>query len=98
MIRLALIGCRGDAARYSHVAPRLRGGRFTAFVDREPLTAGGVATHLGAVLSSDSFDALLSDRVAAFDAVVVHGQGRAHASLCQRAAVAGKHVLVDGLP
>lgn len=94
MIRLALIGCP-EVPRYGRVAARLRGGRFTAVVDRDARTARSTALALDADTWSDSLDALLAEHPAAFDAVVIHCPSRFHTPLCQRAAAEGKHVLVE---
>jgi predicted dehydrogenase len=95
MIRMALIGCPDDVYCYRRVASRLRGGRFTAVVDRETQTARGTALALDIDTWSDSLDTLLAEQATAFDAVILHCPSQFHDSLCQRAATAGKHVLVD---
>jgi UDP-N-acetyl-2-amino-2-deoxyglucuronate dehydrogenase len=94
MLRLALIGCR-DAARYVPVGPRLRGGRFTAVVDEDAQLARDVAQALNANLGAASFDSLLAEHADEFDALIVHLPDRFRAPLCQQAAAAGKHLLVD---
>ena len=91
MIRLALIGNADDVAAHARVAPRLRGGRFTAVACGD----AGAAQVLGAAAWSDDFDTLLSRHGADFDAVVLRHGGRPDASLGRRAAAAGKHVLAE---
>ncbi len=98
MLRLALIGCSDDTAPSVRVAPRLRGGRFTAVADRDARIARSTAAALGASVWSDSLDALLSEHPSAFDAVILRVADRFLAPLCQRAAAAGKHILAGGGP
>jgi predicted dehydrogenase len=99
MLRLALIGCSDDVAYYSHIAPRIRGARIIAVVDRETQSARSTAVALGAKISSDNFDQLLAEHQTEFDAVVIHSaRAGSIVEICQRAAEAGKHVLIESPP
>src|SRR5687767_3517258 len=95
MIRLALIGCAEDVAQYGRIAPRLRGGRFTAVASWDARAVRCIALELGAEVCADSLEALLTDHTAAFDAIVLLSTHNVHAPFCQRAAKAGKHLLLD---
>ena len=66
------------------------GGRFAAVVDSRAQAARGSALALGAAVWSESFERLLSDHAAAFDAVILSAPGTAQPSLCKQAALAGK--------
>jgi predicted dehydrogenase len=94
MLRLALIGCPDDPAPLARIAPRLRG-QFVAAADRDTWRAWAAAAALGAEVVSDTLDALLAEHAGAFDAVVLRGPGRFADPLCESAAAAGKHVLVE---
>jgi predicted dehydrogenase len=95
MLRLALIGCPDGTASLARVAPRLRG-RFVAVAERDARRARAAAAALAAGTVSEDLDALLAGYAGAFDAVVIRCPGRFSEPLCQAAAAAGKHVLVEG--
>jgi myo-inositol 2-dehydrogenase/D-chiro-inositol 1-dehydrogenase len=95
MLRLGLIGCPDSTAAYARAAGRLRG-RFVAVADGDIQTARAAAQALDAEILADSLETLLHEDATAFDAVVIHDPSRFHAPLCQRAAQAGKHLLVEG--
>jgi myo-inositol 2-dehydrogenase/D-chiro-inositol 1-dehydrogenase len=105
MLRLALIGCTA-AARYVPLARRLRRARFAAVVpeavcrtaenaDEDARVAREIAQSLGADFQAPSFDSLLAEHRDDFDALIVHLPDRSRVPLFERAASAGKHILVD---
>jgi predicted dehydrogenase len=94
MIRLALIGCGRVAAAYPEVMPRVQRAAMTATADSDRARATRMATELDAELSATSLDELLDSHADAFDAVLINTPNDSHAALTQRAAEAGKHVLV----
>ena len=95
MVRLAVVGCGDNSTGYSAVGQRLQGAAFTATADPDVDKAGRTAHALGASVVSGSLDDLLERNSDAFDAVVVDAVNKAHATLVQRAAASGKHVLVE---
>ena len=95
MIRLALIGCDDAASADVAIRPRLQGATFAAAVDPDPDKASRAAHALGASISSTSLNDLLAKNSDAFDAVIVNTANRSHGPLAEKAALAGKHVLVE---
>lgn len=94
MTKLALIGGVEVAASYATAPARIPQVEFTAIVDRDPATARRTAGFLGAVTTVESLDSLLDRNSPAFNAVVIHGADEARVAMIERAAKAGKHVLV----
>ena len=94
MIRLALIGCR-YATRYAAATRRLQRAAFVAAVDADGGEARTAAQALDASVFARSLDELLADRSDAFDAVVIDSQDGSRGPLVEKAAAAGKHVLVE---
>ena len=94
MIRLALIGC-DSAASHAAVSSRLDGAAITAVADSDAATAEAARVELGAAVSSDTLEGLLTAHGDAFEAVVVDAAVDCRAQLAARAAEAGKHVLVE---
>ncbi len=95
MLRLALIEGGDGASPYPLIAPRLRGGRFTAVVARDAERARSTATSIGAEIWTAGLDQLLAEQAGAFDALVLHSPEGLQEQLCRLAAAAGKHVLAD---
>ena len=95
MIRLAVIGCGERAAGYSNAGPRLRRASFAAAVDPDLRRARRTARILDAPLLAASFDELLAGHADAFDAVLIDPETEPVAPLIEKAAGAGKHVLVE---
>ena len=94
MSRLAIIGC-GNAASYAAISSRLGGATITAVADSDAATAEAARVALGAAVSSDTLEGLLTAHGDAFDSVVVDAAVDCRAQLAARAAEAGKHVLVE---
>ncbi len=72
----------------------MQGAAITAAADSDRARATGLASELDAKLSATSLDELLDRHTDAFDAVLINTPNDSHAALTQRAAQAGKHVLV----
>ena len=94
MIRLALIGCR-YATRYAAATRRLQRAAFVAAVDADAGAARTAAQALDASVLARSLDELLADRSDAFDAVVIDSRNGSRGPLVEKAAAAGKHMLVE---
>ncbi len=95
MIRLALMGCDRASARYSGVAGRLRKAAFTAVADPDPDAAREAAAGLGISVTAETLDDLLARGHDAFDAVLIDLPDTCNGVLVEKAARAGKHVLVE---
>ena len=95
MVRLALIGCDGVAARYSRESRRLRSTAFTAVADPDPGKAREAAAELGVSVMAETLDDLIVENRDAFDAVLIDVPDTCHGPLVERSATAGKHVLVE---
>jgi predicted dehydrogenase len=95
MVRLALVGTLDEAARYARVVSRIRGAQLAAVVDRTARTARGSIQNVEIV--AEDFETLLANHSTAFDAVIIHGDLRDSLTNCRRAAVAGKHILLQQL-
>ena len=95
VMRLALIGCGDAASGYLAARPHLQRAVFAAAVDPDLTRASVAARALDASISTDSFDDLLAQNSDAFDAVLINWSGTTRAGLLEKAAEAGKHVLVE---
>ena len=95
MVRMALIGCGANAAPYLAAAPQLPETVITAVADADPAQVDRAARTAGAAARANTLDELLRGDANAFDAVIITTPAATHAALVQRAAQAGKHVLVE---
>lgn len=95
MSRFALIGCGDVVADYVAAIARVRGASISATVDSDGIRARDAAEKLGASGTAPSLDELLATQSAAFDAVLIHTSDESHSLLAEKAARAGKHVLVE---
>ena len=95
MIRLALMGCDRTLARYSGAVGRLQRAAFAAVVDPDPDRAREATAKLGVSLRAETLDDLLVRDRDAFDAVLIDLPDTCHGVLIEKAARAGKHVLVE---
>jgi myo-inositol 2-dehydrogenase/D-chiro-inositol 1-dehydrogenase len=94
MTRIALVGAAEIGASYATARARLPQIEFAAVVEGDPGSARRLADLLGVPVATTSFESLLDDGSASFDAVLIHGSGEARLATAERAATAGKHVLV----
>lgn len=95
MLRLALIDGQDAATAFERVMPRVRNACIAAVACRDVQAARSTAQKLGAEIWAEGLEQLLAEHAAALDAVVIHSPTRLHAEHCQRAAAAGKHILVQ---
>ena len=95
MVRMALIGCGANAAPYLAAAQQLPETAITAVADADPAQVERAARTAGAATRAGTLDELLDGAAETFDAVIVTTPAATHAALVQRAAQAGKHVLVE---
>ncbi len=95
MLRLALIDSDDAIVRHARIARRLRNARFTIVVVSDRPKARATTDSLGAEICIDSFDSLLAEHSDDFDAVLLPSAIVIGERGCERAAEAGKHVLVE---
>ncbi len=95
MVRIALIGCDANAAPYLAAARQLPNTAITAVADADPARADRAARTAGAAARAGTLDELLDSAPETFDAIIVTTPAPTHATLMQRAAQAGKHILVE---
>ena len=95
MVRMALIGCGVNAAPYLAAAQQLPETAITAVADADPAQVERAARTAGAATRAGTLDELLDGAAETFDAVIITTPAATHAALVQRAAQAGKHVLVE---
>ena len=95
MIRLAVIGYGEHTQAYSAASRRLRGAAFVAAVDADADKAAQTAEALGAPISAGSLDDLLARESNAVDGVLIDSTNGTGIELVEKAAAAGKHVLVE---
>ena len=92
-VRIGILGCGHFGSYHARAFSRLRNVRVTAFCNRTHERADSLASQLpGPSLVTTDADELFASTV---DAVVIATHHDSHADLCRRAALAGKHVLVE---
>lgn len=95
MLRMALIGGGAKAGPYLTAARHLPDVEIAAVVDPDSDRAARAALPVDVQLQAASLDELLDDDAEAFDCVIVTTPASTRASLIERAAGAGRHVLVE---
>lgn len=96
MLRLALIGCRGEVVdRYARLSSRVAGATIVGVVDDDADRLRHAAHQLHAAFSATSLVELVAQHSHDFDAVLIHSPVSDHADQAKSAAAAKKHVFVE---
>ncbi len=95
MIRLALIDCGTSGEIYARLSKRLYGASISAVADVDEGPAQRAVDALNGTIPVSSVDELFAQMTDEFDAVVVGPAATTRNSIVERAASAGKHVLLD---
>ena len=93
LARIGIVGCGHFGQYHAQVFDRLRRARLVGFCNRTLDKAEALCLRFGGeIATTDPEDLFASKQI---DAVVIATHHDSHTDLCRRAALAGKHVLVE---
>lgn len=92
-VRLAIIGCGHFGRYHAEAFAKIPGVRLVGFCNRTLDKAEALSRDFGGEITTTNPEELFASNE--IDGVIVATQHDSHADLCRRAALAGKHVLIE---